>query len=190
MPCCDDCRPTKLGNGVDWMSIVAKQCLRAQGSVRLPLSEHPSVPAEEHGTSNELSGSRMQVSAFLHASSIPKDPLSQSTTREQLQLLSWEPLLGGRAWWSCCGGQSRLLPFWGSLWPSCEWKGGFLQKKTLLLMCLRPPTVITKVTVELWAIWDSFWATPIWSEFKKKSVSVVSLLHPFTFLIFFFFFKS
>lgn len=167
-----------------WLSTVPERA--GKGQVTTVWASICACMKEELGTLNELSGSRMQISTFLPASSIPlsKDPLSWSTIREQLQLLSWEPLWGGRARWSCCVAQGPLPPCWGSLWPSCGWKGGFLLKKNMLMMQLRPPTVITKATVELWAIWNSFWATPVWSEFKKKSVSVVSL-PPFTFLIYF-----
>lgn len=45
-----------------------------------------------------------------------------------------------------------------------------------------------EATVELRAVENSFWATPTWTEFKKKSVSEVSL-PPFTFHFVYFLFN-
>lgn len=189
MPSCDDCRPTELDNGVDWMSMWPNTVPESPGKRQVTTGWAPicAYMVEGHGTLNELSGSRMQISAFLHASSIP---IAQGSTLPMYhQGVAVASLLGTSVGWKslvellCGPGPTALLL---RLPVTFLWvKERLLAVKNMLMMWLRPPTVTTKATVELWAIGNSFWATPIWTGFKKKSVSVVSL-PPFTFLFFVF----
>lgn len=130
MPSCHR-RMTLQAHKIRWWHGVDEQwgqagCLRAQGSGRLPQSEHPSVPAWQKSMGLWM-GCQGVGCKYLHSSMHPPSPYPRirspnlppgSSSGFSLGHLCWVEESGGAVVWP----RVLCLP--------AEWKGGFLQKKT------------------------------------------------------------
>lgn len=153
MPSCDDCGPTKWGNGEDWGSVLLSGVSESPGKGQVTMAEHPPAPAWHQcvrlGLWIRCWGAWCKSASSVHPPSLwPKGSLCPSAAREQLWLLCWAPLLGSRAWGSAVGPGPLCPP----AEPPCDLllvTGRYTVENNTLKMWLRPPTVITKATVEL-----------------------------------------
>lgn len=184
MPCWDDCRPTEFGNDMDWMSIVAKQVPESPGKGQVTTAWAP-ICACMAGLWMSCQGVGCK---YLHSSMHPPspnprihcpNPPSGSSSGFSLGRLCWVEEPGEAVVWPrvlCSPAEAPCDLLVSEREASCSKKHA--DDVTEATNCYQKGH--NRATSYL----EQLLATPIWTEFKKKYVSVVSL-PPFTFLIFF-----